>query len=370
MTAIRAAVLHAVDTPLKIETLTLASPGPHEVQVRMHVAGICHSDLHVIKGELRQSLPVVLGHEGSGVVEAVGDDVHNIQPGARVALSWVPGCGECFYCQNHQAHLCDRGDPLANDSRLSLNGQPVYHFLSTSAFAESVVVPAGGVVPIPDDVSLETAALISCGVATGIGAVFNAAHVHLGAAVAVFGCGGVGLNIIQGARLAGAGLIAAVDQVPAKLQTATGFGATHTIDAAKPDLDVVKTLRGLTEGRGVDYAFEAIGHTRILQTALNSTRKGGIVVAVGLPPIDQRLDVRGLSLVLQEKSIIGSLYGSMSPADQIPQLLGLYQERKLMLDELISHRFTLDQINDAFDMLQRGEMNRGLIVFEAARGSR
>jgi Zn-dependent alcohol dehydrogenase len=224
----------------------------------------------------------------------------------------------------------------------------------------------GGVVPVPDDVSLETAALISCGVATGIGAVLNAAHVQPGTSAAVFGCGGVGLNIIQGAKLAGANLIAAIDRVPAKLGTAQRFGASHTLDAANPEIDVVKALRDLTGGRGVDYAFEAIGHTGILQTALSSTRKGGIVIAVGLPPVDQRLDVRGLSLVLHEKSIIGSLYGSMSPGDQIPQLLGLYRESKLMLDELISHRFSLDQINDAFDMLQRGEMNRGLIIFDAA----
>lgn len=365
MTSIRAAVLHESNKPLVIETLTLAPPGPSEVQVRMHAAGVCHSDLHVMKGELRQALPVVLGHEGAGVVEAVGAEVRSIQPGMRVALSWIPGCGKCFFCQNHQAHLCEQGDPYAKESRFSLNGEPVHHFLSTSAFAESLIVPEGGVVPIPDDISLETAALISCGVATGIGAVLNAARVPAGAAIAVFGCGGVGLNIIQGAKLAGAAVIAAVDRVPAKLETARQFGATHTIDASNPDVDVVKTLRDLT-GRGVDYAFEAIGHTGVLQTALSSTRKGGAVIAVGLPPVDQKLDVRGLALVLQEKSIIGSLYGSRSPSEQIPRLLDLYREGKLMLDELISHRFSLDQINEAFDTLESGQMTRGLILFEPA----
>ncbi len=366
MTTVRAAVLHGINTPLSIETLTLAPPGPREVQVRLRAAGVCHSDLHVIKGELRQPLPIVLGHEGAGTVEAVGAEVRDIQPGARVVLSWIPACGECFYCRNGQAHLCDNGDPFAKDSRFSLSGQPVHHFLSTSAFAESVVVPRGGVIPVPDDMPLETAALISCGVATGIGAVMNAAHLAAGASAAVFGCGGVGLNVIQGARLAGAGLIAAVDRVPAKLETARRFGATHTVDASNPEVDVAKALRGLTGGRGIDAAFEAVGRADILQTVLSSVRKGGIVVAVGLPPIDERLNVRGLSLVLQEKSIIGSLYGSASPGEAIPRLLGLYKEGKLMLDELISHRFALDQINQAFEMLERGELNRGLIVFDGA----
>lgn len=365
MTGIRAAVLHHTNNPMSIEALELAEPGPGEVRVRMKAAGICHSDLHVIKGELRQSMPIVLGHEGAGVVEAVGPDVKDIAPGTHVVLSWIAGCGECFYCQNHQAHLCENGDPLGSTSRFGLNGEPVHHFLSTSAFAESIIVKRGGVIPIADDIPFEAAALVSCGVVTGIGAVMNAARVQPGETVAVFGCGGVGLNVIQGAKLAGARLIAAVDRVPAKLEAAVGFGATHTIDASDPDVDVVKTLRALADGRGVDYAFEAVGHTGLLQTALSSVRKGGVVVAIGIPPLDQRIDVRGISLVLQEKSIISSLYGSKSPSEQVPDLLQWYRDGKLMLDELVTHRFSLDQINEAFGALERGEMNRGLIIFDA-----
>ncbi len=363
MAEIRAAVLHAVGTPMTVEQVELAEPGPNEVRVRMVAAGVCHSDLHVIKGELRQKLPIVLGHEGAGIVEAVGADVKHVQPRQRVVLSWIPGCGECYYCQHDQAHLCDKGDPLAGSSRISLNGQPVSHFLSTSAFAEAVIVQEGGVIPIGEEVPLETAALISCGVSTGIGAVMNAARVPEGASVAVFGCGGVGLNVLQGARLAGADPIIAIDRMPAKLGMAREFGATHTIDASDPETDIVKAVRSLTSGRGADFAFEAIGNTAVLQTAFGSIRKGGTVVAVGLPPVDQKLDLRGLALVLQEKSIIGSLYGSASPSQQIPRLLNLYQDGKLLLDELISHRFTLDQINEAFETLERGEMKRGLIVF-------
>jgi Zn-dependent alcohol dehydrogenase len=292
MPPIRAAVLHAANEPMKIETLDLAPPGPREVMVRMSVAGVCHSDLHVIKGELRQRLPIVLGHEGAGIVEAVGAEVKSVRPGQRVVLSWIPSCGECYYCQHDQAHLCDNGDPLARSSRLSLNGAPVSHFLSTSAFAEAVVVPEGGVIPIPDDIPLQTAALVSCGVATGIGAVLNSACVEPGASVAVFGCGGVGLNIHQGAKLAAADPIIAVDRVPAKLDTARRFGATHTVDASG-DANVPDAIRALTEGRGADYAFEAIGQTSVLQTAFSAVRKGGKVIVVGLPPVDQRMDIRG-----------------------------------------------------------------------------
>lgn len=365
MSDIRAAVLHAVGEPLVIEKVTLAPPGPGEVLVRMAAAGVCHSDLHVAKGHLRQRLPVVLGHEGAGVVEGVGEGVESVAVGTRVALMWIPSCGHCHYCQSGQGHLCDNGDPLGKSSRLSLDGDPVNHFLSTSAFADYVVVPQEGVLPLDEEVSLEQAALVSCGVVTGVGAVLNAARVPPGASVAVFGCGGVGLNVLQGARLAEAGRVIALDRLPDKLALAGKFGATDTLNVSDPDADVVGAVRELTDGRGVDFAFDAVGDALVFKQAYAATAKGGTVVVVGLPPVEQKLEVRGVSLVLQEKAVIGSFYGSMTPRDHLPRLLKLHQDGKLALDELVSHRFKLEEINEAFAALDQGALTRGLVTFEA-----
>lgn len=364
MPDIKAAVLHAVDSPLVIEQLTLQGPGPDEVLVRMVSAGVCHSDLHVIKGDLKQRMPIVLGHEGAGIVEAVGEDVTSVKPGMPVVLVWIPQCGHCFYCLNEQAHLCENGDPLANNIHLTLNGQPVRHFLSTAAFAEYVVVPQSGVLALIEDIPLEQAALVSCSVATGVGAVLNAARVPPGASVAVFGCGGVGLNVLQGARLADAGQIIAIDRVPAKLVLAEQFGATDTLDVSDADVNVMDAVREMTSGQGVDYAFEVVGDTQVLRQAYGATRKGGTVVMVGLPPMGQRLELSAISLVLQEKSLVGTFYGSMSPREHIPRLLAYYNEGRLMLEELLSHRYALDDINEAFAALEGGHVARGVIAFE------
>lgn len=364
MPEMQAAVLHAVGGPLAIERVHLPPPGPGEVLVRMAAAGVCHSDLHVIKGELRQKLPVVLGHEGAGIVEAIGEGVTTVSPGMAVVMVWVPGCGTCWYCTHDQAHLCDNGDPLSANPRLSLDGQPVQHFLSAATFAEYALVPESGVVSIPTTIPLQTAALLSCGVVTGVGAVIHAARVPRGATVAVFGCGGVGLNVVQGARLAGAEMIVAIDTVPAKLETARTFGATHTLDASQAGMDLVAALRDLSGGRGMDYCFEAVGNVGLAKIALSATRKGGTLVMVGLPPVSDQVEVRGVSLVLHDKTIRGSFYGSASPRTHIPRLLDLYAQGDLLLDELLSHRFRLDEINTAFEALGRGELLRGMIVFD------
>ena len=297
------------------------------------------------------------------MVEAVGEGVSAVRVGMPVVLVWVPNCGHCWYCLNGETHLCDNGNPLAKDSRLSMAGERVHHFLSTAAFAEYVVVPESGVVPLDDDIPLEQASLVSCSVATGVGAVLNAAQVPPGATVAVFGCGGVGLNVVQGAGLADAGRIIAIDRVPAKLVMAEEFGATDVLDVSDPESNVVDALRDLTDGRGVDFAFEAIGNVKVVRQAYGALRKGGTVVMVGLPPADQKLELRGISLVLQEKAIIGSFYGSMSPRENIPRLLEFYKEGRLKLDELLSHRYALDEINEAFAALEGGRLTRGIISF-------
>jgi Zn-dependent alcohol dehydrogenase len=363
MPDIRAAVLHEIDGEMVIERVVLAPPGPGEVLVRMVAAGVCHSDLHVVKGHLRHRLPVVLGHEGAGVVEAVGEGVESVEPGTPVVLMWIPSCGHCPYCASDQTHLCENGDPLGKSSRISLDGESVNHFLSTSAFSEYVVVAESGVLPVDEEMPLERAALVSCGVVTGVGAVLNAARVPPGATVAVFGCGGVGLNVLQGARLADAERVIAIDRVPDKLELAGRFGATDTLDVSDSEMNVVEALRAVTDGRGVDYAFDAVGDARVFKQAYAALRKGGTAVLVGLPPYDEKLEIRGLSLVLQEKAVIGSYYGSMSPREHIPLLLKYHREGNLLLDELVSHRFALDEVNQAFDALERGDLTRGIIEF-------
>lgn len=365
---IQAAVLHAPNTTFSIETLTLDEPRAGEAQVKIAACGVCHSDYHLASGTTRHPMPVVCGHEGAGVVEAVGAGVTRVQPGDHVALSWTPDCGRCFYCLRGQPNLCETytepiwaGTMLDGTTRLRLNGQPVYAYCGLATFAEYVVVPEQSCVKIRPDFPLEVAALVGCAVATGVGAALYTGGVRPGDSVVVIGCGGVGLNVIQGAALGGAAVIIAVDTNEAKMQLAREFGATHTLLS---DASMVDRVRALTGGRGAEFAFEAVGLPALQELALDLIRPGGMVVLAGLSAMGTGTNLPGAVITRQEKTIKGSYYGSVHPQRDFPLLLDLYSAGRLKLDQLISRTYRLDEINDAFDTMLRGETARGVIIFE------
>ncbi len=363
----RAAVLYEPGQPLVVEEVELDPPQRGEVQVKIAAAGVCHSDLHVMKGEWKMDLPIVLGHEGAGVVEAVGEGVTRTRPGDHVILSWIPNCGHCHYCAIGRPELCDsvprgKATMLDGTTRLSKDGRPIHHAFWVACFAERVVVPEAGVIPIAKEIPLDRAAVVGCAVMTGVGAVTITARVEPGSTVAVFGCGGVGLNCVQGAVLAGAARIIAVDIQPQKLEFARAFGATDVVTAAEED--PVAAIRRLTDGVGVDYAFEALGNPRTIRQGYEALRKGGTLTVAGMAPDGVDLSVNALSLAAQEKIIRGSRFGSARSTVDIPRMLDLYQRGRLRLDEFVTRHYRLDEINDAYDALQRGEVGRGVIVFE------
>ena len=365
----RAAVLTEVKKPLEIWDLDVDPPKEGEVLVRVAAAGVCHSDLHYIQGDLTTVLPAVPGHEGAGIVEAVGPGVTRFQPGDHVLFVFRAFCGQCFYCLNGRPALCDFSNPLRRTGRMfdgttrfHRDGQDVHHILGVSCFAEYTVVPEQGLLKLPDDIPLDRAALVGCGVTTGVGAVPFAAGGRPGESVAVIGCGGVGLNVVQGAALAGAGPVIAVDVVPQKLQWAKELGATHVVNAREQD--PVEAIRSLTEGRGADYAFEVIGRVETIQQAYEATRKGGTTVVVGLAPQGTILPLDPLDLLRAEKTIKGTVYGTANLPRDIPRLLELYRLGRLKLDELISRRLRLEQINEGFDAMLSGSVARSIVVFD------
>jgi NDMA-dependent alcohol dehydrogenase len=364
---IQAAVLRAANTPFDIQTLTLDEPHTGEVLVKIAACGVCHSDYHLATGTTRHPMPVVCGHEGAGVVEAVGAGVTSIQPGDHVTLSWTPDCGECFYCRRGQPNLCETytepiwaGTMLDGTTRLHDNSDPVYAYCGLATFAEYVVVPQQSCVKIRKDIPLEVAALVGCAVATGVGAVLYTAGVRPGESVVVIGCGGVGLNTVQGAALCGAHPIIAIDTNQAKMTLACEFGATHTLLS---DTNIREGVRALTDGRGADYAFEAVGVPVLQELALDLVRPGGMVVLEGLSAMGTGTNLPGAIITRQEKTVKGSYYGSVNPQRDFPLLLDLYSAGKLKLDQLISHTYHLEQINEAFETMLRGEIARGVIVF-------
>lgn len=363
----KAAVLYELGEPLRLEEVSLQPPGPGEVRVRVMAAGVCHSDLHAINGDLPVPTPVVLGHEGAGVVEEVGPGVTSVAPGQAVVLSWIPACGRCPYCRLGRPDLCDAAfelyfsGTLYNGSvRLERAGQPINHFLATSCFAEAAVVPEAGVVPIPEGVPLERAALVGCAVTTGYGAVVHTARVTPGSSVAVLGCGGVGLNLIQTAALAGAHPIIALDVVPAKLELARRFGATETVDLQGSD-DPITPVLDLTGGLGVDYAVEAVGRPGTIEAAYGMARKGGTVVVVGVAAPHEEIALNAFSLPSHSKVLTGSWYGRSNPRVDIPRILELYRAGRLNLDDLISRVRSLDEVNQALDDLRSGQLARTVL---------
>jgi S-(hydroxymethyl)glutathione dehydrogenase / alcohol dehydrogenase len=363
----RAAVLYSAHSPFKIETLDLDPPRAGEVLVKVGAAGVCHSDWHLVTGATSHPMPVVAGHEGAGIIEGVGEGVTRIKVGDQVALNWAPNCGHCFYCLNDRPSLCSTyvgplwaGTLLDSTLRLSRPGQAVHHFCGLACFAEYAVVPQECCVPLDSNVPLPIAALIGCAVTTGVGAVLNTAKVKPGSSVAVFGAGGVGLNIIMGARLAGAGRIIAVDRTEAKRQMACAFGAT---DALLVDADTVEAIKAMTAGRGADYVFEAIGVPAVQEQGLAAVRPGGTLVLVGITPMESSTNLPGAVLTRQEKTVVGSYYGSANTARDFPLYADLYLNGRLDLDRLISKTYSLDQINEAYEAMLSGETARGVLGF-------
>lgn len=364
---IKAAVLRAPQTPFVIETLTLDEPRQGEALVRIAACGVCHSDYHLVTGATQHPLPVVCGHEGAGVVEAVGPGVTRVRPGDHVTLSWTPDCGTCFYCQRGQPNLCETytgpiwaGTMLDGTTRLHTGRDPVYAYCGLATFAEYVVVPEQSCVRIRPDVPLRAASLVGCAVATGVGAAMYTARVRPGESVVVLGCGGVGLNALQGAALCGAEKIIAVDVRPAKMQMARQFGATHTLLSNDETLGAVLELTG---GRGADRVIEAVGLPSLQELALALARPGGTVALAGLAPMSAGTNLPGAVITRTEKTIRGSYYGSVHPSRDFPLLIDLYMAGKLRLDELITQEYRLEDINAAYDRMLTGEVARGVIVF-------
>lgn len=363
----KAALLLESGQPMVIEDIQLDPPRAGEVRVRIAACGVCHSDWHVIAGDTAHVKPVILGHEGAGIVEETGPGVRRFRPGDRVVLSWAPYCGECFYCVQGSPQLCAAylepvwaGRMLDHTSRVHWRGKDVFVYCGLGAFAEQVVVPEVCCIPVEADIPLEVAALVGCAVATGVGAVLRTAEVRAGSTVAVFGCGGVGLNVVAGAALVGAAQILAIDPVPHRRELARTLGATHLLDSGD---DPVAAVRSLTGGRGADYVFEAVGHEAIQMQCVQAARPGGRAVFVGLAPMGRTIPLDTAALTREEKVVQGSYYGSVDSARDFPMLLALYRSGRLPLDSLITGHFPLEQINEAYAALLRGEGGRTLIVF-------
>ncbi len=365
----KAAVLEEVGKPLVIDELEMDTLKPGDVLVRIKASGLCHTDLEVIQGSLPYPMPIVLGHEGAGVVEAVGSEVMRVKPGDHVILSWNPHCGHCFYCERDLPILCEpftsnqpKGLLLDGTSRMRRRGAGVHHYSVTSTHAELTVVPESGAIPIPKDMPFDRACIIGCGVMTGLGAVVRKAKVEPGSNVVVVGCGAVGLNAVQGAKLADAGAIIAIDIGRAKLERAMQFGATHLIDGAAGK-DIAAQVRALTQGRGADYVFEAAGNSRVFRLAVEACRPGGEVVWLGKVNVNDEVSFRWGSL-MGERRIVRSSYGGARPMRDFPWLVGEYLGGRVKLDELITRRIALDEINDGFAMLSRGEGIRTVVLFD------
>jgi S-(hydroxymethyl)glutathione dehydrogenase / alcohol dehydrogenase len=362
----RAAVLNQVGRPLTIDTLEMAPLRGDDVLVRLRATGLCHTDLEVIQGSLAYPLPIVLGHEGAGIVEAVGPDVTRVKPGDHVTCSWNPHCGHCFYCDRAMPILCEpfrenqpRGLLMDGTTRMTRDGAPVHHYSVTSTHAELTVVPESGAIPVPRELPFDRACIIGCGVMTGLGAVVRKAKVEPGASVAVIGCGAVGLNALQGARLVGAERIIALDVSPAKRKIAELFGATDFIDGAAPD--AAEQVRALTAGRGADYVIESAGHPSSFRLSVQAVRPGGQVVWLGKVNVDTEVSFRWGTL-MGEKRIVRSSYGDALPLRDFPWIANEYLAGRIMLDELITNRITLDGINDGFAALARGDGIRTVAI--------
>ena len=374
---IRAAVLdrmgatppYVESKPLRIAEVELDPPGRGEVLVRIAAAGLCHSDLSVINGDRPRPMPMALGHEAAGVVEALGEDVADLQPGDHVVMVFMPSCGHCVPCAEGRPALCEPGAAangagtlLSGGRRLHCDGAEVNHHLGCSAFAEYAVVSRRSLVKLPPDLPLDEAALFGCAVLTGVGAVVNTARLQPGQTAAVIGLGGVGLSSVLGAMASGAAQVVAIDLSDDKLGLARQLGATHTVNAR--DADAAEQVRAATGG-GVDFAFEMAGAVRAMELAYKITRRGGTTVTAGLPPPGANLPLPLVQLVAEERTVKGSYIGTCVPARDIPRYVALYRAGKLPVDRLMSGKLTLDRINEGFDRLHEGKAVRQVIEFPA-----
>jgi Zn-dependent alcohol dehydrogenase len=372
---IRAAVLPRTGADVEIAELELAPPGPHEVLIRLKASGVCHSDLNAVDGTAETPTPAVLGHEGSGVVEAVGDGVSSVEPGDRAVLSWLPACGRCEECVRGLPHLCreawtamGHGGLMDGRPRLSRGGEPVFHYSFLSTFAEAAVVPERCVVPMPDGVPWEVAALVGCAVSTGVGAVWHTAGVRPGDRVAVIGCGGVGLSALLGAIAAGASPVLAVDVSEGKLSAAKDLGATDVVQWSEGAEATADRVREATGG-GVDYAIEATGRPEAMLAAFLSTRRRGAAVMIGIARRDAVIPLPAVTIPRMERRILGSLYGSVRPERDFAAILSLYARGRLPLDRLISHRLPLDRAQEGLELVRTGQAVRAVLELDGDRES-
>ncbi|PTQ07450.1 alcohol dehydrogenase [Sphingomonas oleivorans] len=372
---VRAAVLrqmnvqgpYAQSRPIAIETIDLAPPGPGEVLVRIGAAGLCHSDLSVINGDRPRPMPMALGHEAAGVVEALGEGVADLEPGDHVVMVFMPSCGHCLPCSEGRPALCEPGAAangagtlITGGIRLSDDHGHVHHHLGVSAFADHAVVSRNSLVKIDKDLPLVEAALFGCAVLTGVGAVVNTARLHAGSTAVVIGLGGVGLAAVMGANAAGASKIVAVDLSAEKLALASEVGATAMVNGRDPD--AIEQVRALTNG-GADYAFEFAGSIRALENAMQMTKRGGTTVTAGLPPPGSSLPVNVVQLVGEERTVKGSYIGTCVPVRDIPRFIELYRDGRLPVNRLLSGKLKLDEINEGFDRLHDGSAVRQVIEF-------
>jgi S-(hydroxymethyl)glutathione dehydrogenase/alcohol dehydrogenase len=356
----RAAVCYEFGKPLVVEEINIDSPQKGEVKIRLGATAICRSDISIIEGEMGTDLPLVAGHECAGYVEEVGEGVTSVKPGDTTIVSASKSCGKCLYCVKGLPHLCELNYPSKNESRLSnKRGQRPAQMIG--GFAEYIIVDQSQVVKIPEEIPIDRAALLACGVIAGFGAVVNRAKVEPLSSVVVIGTGGTGINSVQGAAYTGARPVIAVDVSDTKLAAARDFGATHTINSKRED--AVKAIMELTSGRGADYVFVAVGNNAAIAQAVAMTGKRGTTVIIGLPSLKENMSLPAPAFMWGERVLMGSLMGSTRLQLDIPRLVALYQAKSLKLDELISQRYPLEQINDAIDSLLKGEVLRNVIVF-------
>jgi len=358
----RGAVLPGLEQPIEVrDDVEVAGPGSGEVRIKVIASGVCHSDVSVQDGTLPNPVPCVLGHEGAGEVVAVGDGVTNVTEGDHVIISWVPPCGACFFCLRGQPNLClDFVEAQTRPPRFTAGGSPVFAMAQCGTWVEETVLPATAAIKISDEIPYDVASLIGCGVMTGVGAALKTAHVEPGSSVVVFGCGGVGISVIQGARIAGAAEIVAVDLVEGKLELAKTFGATH---AATPQ--ALPALQNeLTNGLGFDYAFEVVGRPETIRGAWEATRRGGTTVVVGAGSLTAQVPFNAFELFYFEKKLLGCWYGSADVRTDFDMLLRLWRQGKLDLEGMITRRIDLSEINEAFDAMKKAEVIRSVIEFK------
>lgn len=348
-----------------VEELSIDPPKAGEIKVQMKATGVCHTDVSFVNGSLPLPMPSVLGHEGSGVVVEIGEGVTRFEVGDHVVLSFIPACGECRDCHSHRPHLCNTGGAhgkmLDGTARVHSGEEDINVMQFLGCMAEYAVIPQASAVKIDKDIPLDKAALVGCAVMTGVGAVINNAKVAPGESVVVFGCGGIGLSIVQGARLSGAGQIIAVDIADNKLEMAKHFGATHTINAS--EVEPVMAIHELTQG-GADFAFEAAGVPKLMEQANDSIRRGGTAVIVGVGPLTETVSFNAMLLSVAAKTLKGCIYGDGNPPVDFPRLLNLYKTGQLNLDDMISQRYSIDDAPQAFDDMKNNANVRGVIVYD------